>query len=528
MRERHRFEHELKALQFALEPYSEREWADPWSRESGAPPTVKDGRDADEIIVTLADGTRYYVRRKVRAQFLTRPGRPRVGFCRDDKRVFFRLAWCEGTQGTIDAGADAPAALKELLNTLTSQIKNRASRSDIKQTLENAQLQPFLKLDITKVKDWKITGDIKLDINRTGIISTQAGVSFDKGWIKVGAEYKDDGTGKQVQLKVDLPLGGRKVSGKKCPEQQIVLWWDVECLREVPTIDTISVPGFRENKETLYLYFEYAKAFLRREPKATAEPSDVIDRILKSKPTLGTALLNRRSLQRLDYLVGQGYWLDSVKGFTSPEGRRGKAGSKDRGAAATWEGNDELAEKRAKKVRDLIEDRYVKITTLKMRDLPPRMRFPTGKSMPAGVGRSECPKLEERPGVELEKAKLDRAMIHGGVVFECCERAPSLAQGDKQGPFVKQCPTELARMTEGDRKFIVNKGFSDRNRAERLFQNLRRVEIHLLKREKLRDVDMPGTRLEHEHNCPSEVLQAAERKWGPQIPFIKPDPPLCI
>src|SRR5206468_2858504 len=115
-------------------------------------------------------------------------------------------------------------------------------------------------------------------------------------------------------------------------------------------------------------------------------------------PKLGTALLNKRTLQRLDYLVGHGYWLESVDGYTSPEGRRGPPGGRARGAAAKWEGNDELSRERAKKVHDLIEARYVRPSLL-MRDLPPRMSFPAGKSMPTGVGLSEHPKLDEPPGV---------------------------------------------------------------------------------------------------------------------------------
>ncbi|MEO8076578.1 MAG: hypothetical protein ABI818_09640, partial [Acidobacteriota bacterium] len=49
------------------------------------PPTVTAGANADEIVVTRADGTRFIVRRKVRAQVLTRPGRPRAGFCKHDE-----------------------------------------------------------------------------------------------------------------------------------------------------------------------------------------------------------------------------------------------------------------------------------------------------------------------------------------------------------------------------------------------------------------------------------------------------------
>lgn len=469
------------------------------------PPTVMSGRDADEIIVTRADGTRYHVRRKLRAQVVTRPGRPRLGFCRDDERVFFRLLWCEGTQGVIDAGANIPAAIRNLLDTVVGQINQGASPSQIKQTFENASVQPFLELDITKVGRWKITGDLKLDINRTGILSTDAKVSADRGWIKVGVEYKDDGTGKQVLATVEIPLDKRKIGGKKCPVRELAIWWDAECLREVPTTFTIKVPGFIEKQETLYLYFEKAKDILRRDPKATVESDDVVNEILKSDPKLGTALLNKRALQRLDYLVGQGYWLSSVKGYTSPEGRREPP---PQGSSSKWEGNDKLSLARAEKVHNLLEARYVRIS-LRMRDRPPHMRFPPGQHMPSGVG------LSEYPPVEGEGARLDQVLIHGD------------KKAKDPRPFLNQYPEELARMTAGDRKHVADPRISNRKRAERLFENLRRVEIHLRQYEKLKGVDVPDTMLLHEHNCPADVIDASERRWGSRIPFTKPDPPLC-
>ena len=95
--------------------------------------------------------------------------------------------------------------------------------------------------------------------------------------------------------------------------------------------------NFRETAETLYLYFEYARDILRRDPKDTTESANVVNEILKSDPKLGTALLNKRTLQRLDYLVGQGYWLDSVDGYTSPEGRRGLE-RPVQGGGVKWEG----------------------------------------------------------------------------------------------------------------------------------------------------------------------------------------------
>src|SRR5262249_27590586 len=154
--------------------------------EADPPPTVTDGRDPDEIIVTRADGARYHVRRKVRAQVLTRPGRLRAGFCWDDERVYARATWCEGTQGTIDAGANLPGAARRLLETWVDQLNRGEGPDEIARTLENAQVQTFVELAIAKDRNWAFTGDFKLELSPRGILSKSAAVSFDKGPFKVG------------------------------------------------------------------------------------------------------------------------------------------------------------------------------------------------------------------------------------------------------------------------------------------------------------------------------------------------------
>lgn len=82
-------------------------------------------------------------------------------------------------------------------------------------------------------------------------------------------------------------------------------------------------------------------------------------------------------------------------------------------------------------------------------------------------------------------------------------------------------------MTEEDCKYVTDSRLTDRRRAERLFENLRRVEIHLSHCEKLRSGEFPDVELVHEHACPADVIEAAERKWGSRIPFTKPDQPVC-
>ena len=63
---------------------------------------------------------RFHVRRKVRAQVFTRPGGPRAGLCTDDERLIFRISWCEGTQGTIDTGANPQGTFKDLLDKIVN------------------------------------------------------------------------------------------------------------------------------------------------------------------------------------------------------------------------------------------------------------------------------------------------------------------------------------------------------------------------------------------------------------------------
>jgi hypothetical protein len=493
--------------------------AEAYAEAPDAAPTVKEGADKDEIFVTRADGTRFVVRRKVRAKVFTKSGGPpRVGVCSDDERVFFRLKWCEGTQGKIDIGANAQGAIKALLEKAAEQINRGEDPEKIKQTFESATVQAFLEFDITKRDKWTITGDIKLDINRTGVTAGSARLSADRGWLKLGVEVKVGADGQQVLVTVDIPLEKRKIKGKECTVRELVVWWEIECLKEIPITITIKPPvPFIEKREKLFLYFDYAKDTLRQDPKPKPGAStDEIGEILKSEPKIGTARLNKRALEKLDHFVGQGYWLISVDGFASPEGRRGGPGTRERGTlAAKWEGNDALAIERAQKARTLIEQRYV-LPTLKMRDIPPRMIFPSGEQMPQGVGRSERPKLNDALGKELEGAALDRALINGDTKL-----------GVK--PFLEENDDELKSMTDDDQKFVLDKSKSVRDRAERLFENLRRVEINLKQRQMLKDAKVPSTVLEHLRTCPKDLMDAAEKQWGPvsRLTFQRRDPPIC-
>ena len=175
-------------------------------------------------------------------------------------------------------------------------------------------------------------------------------------WVEVGVEASVGSDGKKVLITGTIPLGGRTIKGETCKPQELVAWWDAECWREEPTTDPLDphLPP-KVEKEELFLYFEHALIALRRDPKgaAVATPSDEVDAILHSDPKSGTARLNRRTLERLPYLLRQGYVVRAIEGYASPEGRRPGPQATDQGELAKWEGNIALACRRAEKVSKL-------------------------------------------------------------------------------------------------------------------------------------------------------------------------------
>ena len=83
-------------------------------------------------------------------------------------------------------------------------------------------------------------------------------------------------------------------------------------------------------------------------------------------------------------------------------------------------------------------------------------------------------------------------------------------------------------MTANDRAFVSDAGKPVRKRAERVFENLRRVELLLDHTQKLVGKDIPVDDVEYQRDeCPQDVLEEAERRWGTRIPFEKAPPPLC-
>jgi hypothetical protein len=312
-----------------------------------------------------------------------------------------------------------------------------------------------------------------------------------------------------VLVTVDVPLSKRPVKGRLCQLQKVIGWWDVECLKEVPTVNQIPpLKGHAVLKESLFLYFDYMSDRLRRDPKPAAKPTDELQEILDNEAKGGTALLNQRNLDRLDSLVGRGYWLHSVQGFASPEGVL-KVPGKLSESCEDWKGNTTLSECRARKARALILDRYRLHLTMR-RKQHPEMRFPTPKYVPPAVGEAETPKVDDR----VDGTALERLIILGDKSREI-------------PPFLEAQSDELRRMTTDDQQFVTDRRRSVHDRAERVYQNLRRVEVQLRKYEPYKGPARPDVEYQTVSPCPDDLIAAAERHWGSRFSKPSPDPPLC-
>ena len=431
-------------------------------------PKVAPGADENTITVELPDGARYRVTRRVRGRRVIDPGRLRADLCHDSKRVFLRVAWCQGTKGTIDVGANPQGALEDLLKKVGGDIMSGKGAQDVIRTVEDAQIQPFAEVDILRSKDWRLTGNVELDINRTGVLGGKAGVTFDKGWIKVRATGQAGQSGPGGTLTVEIPLGGQAPKAE-CPRQDVEFLWEYVCERESKGQVMWTPPPLQRHEDRdIRLYFDYE----------TAE--------LAGKGPTGAANADERS--RLGELLGGGFAVKGIQGWTSPEGKRElPAGT----TAGRFPGNQPLSTARAAKAR---EEAIAGCGML-------RMRACADPSTPA-EGKGEKLGLEaDATGAPLERAVVDQ--------------------------FTRD-PAELERLPEAERAFVTDEKVSVHRRAERIYPWLRRAEITLVKDwlQEFKPIPIDVTNFD-KTGCPQAVENAADEHWGSRIPFTTPEPSIC-
>lgn len=217
----------------------------------------------------------------------------------DKERVWLEVEWCANkNHGSLRFSGDVP---KQVANALVGAV---TQGKDVKAILKDARITPRVDLKMLQSGDFSLSanGEVTLDINGnpTGF---SAGAKLSKGpfdfGVKVGpgkgADDKPQGT--QVIIGAEY-TPGRQDKKEDCRRQKRsvveIPHFRCETERDVPAHDVpIKVPV--TDHETRTIYFDYAR--------------DSID-----------AGRSAADLASLGTLLGTGFQVTNVAGFTSPEG----------------------------------------------------------------------------------------------------------------------------------------------------------------------------------------------------------------
>lgn len=276
--------------------------------------TKKEPVNEDQVRVFINTGKRYLITRKRRKEVEVTEGKrkpelsARPGI--DRKNVWLDINFCKGaTEGSVRIGADIPDQVVQAI------IANVMSGGDINAAIRNMKFTPVAEASVQH-KNWKFSAKAQTTVDTEGKVQGAEGsVGIEKdtpagrvgGKIGVGSQKVGDDPlgGLTVTVGIEWTPGAepRKIPdcqprnvkvveyiSYRCDEETTVPARDVEKTREVT----------REDKRDLYLYFQYATPRLDSQRSASA-------------------------LSDLKGLLGEGYRVTLVEGYTSPEGPEGKA-----------------------------------------------------------------------------------------------------------------------------------------------------------------------------------------------------------
>ena len=276
--------------------------------------------EGDIVTIPVSDGTRWKVRRKrSTVPIVKKKGQLGVGFGGDLEKVWMKISWCQGTRGEIKIGGNPQGAAKDVLVKVGEEIVNGGDAGKVKEAILAAEIEPFVEWEIQKGRDWKLSGDVTVAIDKEGIKSVGGKVKVEKGEFEGslgGSGDRDGGWNVTIQGKY---TPGKKLKVEECPKDELYFPFEYECEleRDIPaTTRTVTKTADDKLPEHRFVYFKYA--------------SDEIN------PKLTT----KEDLKALEDLMGAGYKVVNVQAFTSPEGLRDPS--------PKWkEGNKALAKRRA-------------------------------------------------------------------------------------------------------------------------------------------------------------------------------------
>lgn len=409
----------------------------------------------DVVTVEMSDGTRYEVTRKRSTKpVVKKKGQFGFDVGSDKSRVWLAASWCRGTRGDIKIGGNPQGAAKDVLENLAKGVVKGEDAEGVKNIIKAAEIKPFVEWDIQRPGDWRITGDITLTVDRTGITKVEGKLEGQKGpWGGgIGVESGKDGT--VITIHGEYKFGGKPKTDKECERDEIVFPYEYSCelLRDIPAT-VKKVPRTVEDRipEHRYVYFKYASDELN--PKLTT----------------------KADLQGLEDLMAAGYKVTNIQAFTSPEGHRDPS--------KTWkEGNRALAVRRGEAALNVAAEHCL-----------------DGGCV---TGNVTAPK-------DVELLPLD---------FENLDGTTSEGSGKAlEDNVISQWETDPdvadQRTPAADKRVAAAGG--RHAKAEVIYEYLRRARVDLEKvtpRVVVDEIPVPG-RVERTSGCPDAVLQEALSHW---------------
>lgn len=352
------------------------------------------------------------------------------------KEIWLDISLCKGNiQVNVQPGVDLPQALG-------SVVANMVAGSD---ALKGVAINPELKITFIQGSSFTVSLVPSVKLDQQGLAGAGGSVEVQTRDVTVKGGVNCDPRAGSCMFTIDIGGGAatRNVSCTKKGKQKIT--FACEKITHVP--GTPAVPA-EEKKEpqTRYVFFRHARHEVRKDFRL---PTDI------------------------PALIGQGYRVVSIKGYTSPEGPRGTE------HAPQFEGNVELAKERAKAARDWLA-------------------VACGGCDLSGAeqgGESELPPKQGAEQPEPEGPKMEH-----GAVDEFL---------GKQGN-----PDPLAPADPAERAKFERMPFS--RQREQAYELMRRAAIVLERTQVVRERQpaVPARDEPSAVECSPEVLEAAQKSFG--------------
>ena len=424
--------------------------------------------------VDLDNGIRYRVRRvcrvvrEERTSVGFRP--PRVSAGADRENVYVEITWCQGTRGRVTAGADIPEQLQEAVRRVVEGALAGRRPDDV---LSETTLNPFVDFAIAQSGGISVEGRVQVTVGGQGVQAGEGSLTFRYGALDIGVTGRgSSGGGFDASLTLTFTPG--RTSGRfDCPttsrrRERLRRECVFECTHGPinPPPARPREPERRLEQATSTVYFEYARSSL-------------------------SARLNDPEAARLARLLREGYRVQAIRGFASPEGPL------ERQSGGRFQGNRSLSRQRAEaaqaQVERLCAEAGVEGACMLSPDAPV-----TGCGERLG-GAPECASPEEG---QARTERRGRAVAREAV-----------------RDFIAD-PAEMARLTTEDREWL-GRATTDEEKARIVYPYLRRASLELVRtveRPPPRiDVTLPRLPPDYFH-CPTDVVDAARPHLEPRAP----------